>query len=150
MYAKFLLYIWERSCAKLFLCTWGTFYVGYAKLLLYTWDKFCVPLYTWENFCVGVRKTYPIYRGILLSVGVRNFSTATPIYMGEILRRGAQNLCYIYGNKNLISVMLSITIYHMQVRHYLGSGEIIPQNKRHSFKRKCMTYSHSHWPGDQI
>jgi len=88
MYAKFFLYIWERFC------------VGYAKLLLYIW----------EGFCVGVRKTLPVYSGVLLGVGVCNFNIVTPIYMGEVLRRGTQYLSYIYRSENLIIVMLSIAV----------------------------------------
>ena len=68
------------------------------------------PIYM--RFCVGVHKTSPIYRGVRLSIGVRNFSTATPIYIYS----------YIYGSENLTSVMLSIALKGMFQRspqHFL-------------------------------
>ena len=74
------------------------FCVGYAKLLLYIWEKFCVPL----------RKTVPIQRHTFQR-RVRNLNTASPIYMGNILRRGTQKFSYIYGSNTLISVNLYIT-----------------------------------------
>ena len=54
-----------------------------------------------------VHKTSPIYRGMLLSIRVRNFSSATS---RKILHRGVQNPYYIYGSENLISVMLTIAV----------------------------------------
>ena len=88
-------------------------------------------IYGREVFCVRVRKTLPIYIGILLRIGVHNFNMVTPIYKGEVLHRGLQYLSYIYGSENLISVMLIVRQYYIQGSRRFGDfgPKLSPQNQ---------------------
>ena len=56
-----------------------------------------------------VRKITPIYMGVADSVWVRYLLGYTPIYMGEILRRGTQNYSYIHGKSNQFSVKMYLS-----------------------------------------
>ena len=51
-----------------------------------------VPFTIWGRFCVPLRKFSPIYKGVTASVGVRYLYPCIPLYIGEILHRGMQNL----------------------------------------------------------